>query len=101
MSTWTAETAVDNLTEKARQVRPAAIDWAKATWPQVIRAGSWIADAIAAIFVAVGWVLGFGVFCLKGMVYGFCSGAGIAQPAERAARRRASKDVSRAEVPGR
>lgn len=91
MNTWAEAPA-----GKARQVRPgqvltAVTGWAKASWPQVIRAGSAAADAIAAVFVAAGWILGFGVFCLKGMVYGFCSGAGIPQLADLAARRRAAR----------
>jgi hypothetical protein len=112
MNSWAEGTAVDELIAKSREVKPrrvlltaiAATEKAgKAAWPHVLRVGAWIAEAIYAVFVAAGWMLGFVVFCLRGVVYGFCSGAGIPQLAELAARRRAARkeDAGRAEVPGR
>ena len=96
MNSWAADTPAGELAEKARRIRPGrapavVAGWAKASWPQVVKAGSVTADAIVAVFIAAGCVLGFGVYCINGIVFGFCLAAGIPQPGELIARRRAAR----------
>jgi hypothetical protein len=96
---------VAGIAARARQVRPGqvtaaiaawagiAVAWAVAARPQVIKAGTWTTEAVAAVFVAIGWVLGFIlVMCPKALIYGFYGGGKIPQPAERAARRQQARD---------
>jgi hypothetical protein len=98
MTTWPnpPATAAPPTARASRRVRPGQVLHAVAaagpvTWRWIIRAGTWVPEAVVAVFVAAGWVLGFlFVMCPKGLIYGICSGGRIPQPAERAARRQAA-----------
>jgi hypothetical protein len=104
---------VAGIAARARQVRPGQVTaviaawartaaaWAVAAWPQVITAGIWVTEVIAAVFVAIGWVLGYIlVMCQKALVYGFYGGGKIPQPAERAVRRQQARDREPPPPPG-
>jgi hypothetical protein len=101
MTTWpeppTAAAAPPSV-RASRRVRPgqvlhaatAAVAAARpATWQWITRAGTWVPEAVVAVFVAVGWVLGFLCwYCPKGLILGFCVGGKILPRARREATRR-------------
>lgn len=101
MNSWAGRIPAGAVAARAREVKPGQMLTAagKAAWPRAIRVGTWITDAIVAVFIAAGCVLGFGVYCIKGVILGFCLAARIPQPGELAARRRAARQEAPPQPP--